>query len=132
MRTRTLPATILLSALLATAITYAQDARLATTMSEATITVQNRADSNGYVMLRLTPVGGQPIEATVDVLDRMSENDIAADIEKELTIALADKYSVERGGGENVRIRKLDRDTGPDFELEIAFNTPGLSITMEN
>lgn len=133
MRIRAFPAALILSGLLAATATSAQDGGvLATTMSEATISVANRADSNGYVRFRVTPVGGQAIEAKVDVLDRMSENDIAADIEKELIIALADLYTVERSGGENVRIRKLDRDNGPDFELEIAFNTPGLSITMQN
>jgi len=62
----------------------------------------------------------------------MSENDIAADIEKALILVVGDSYRVDRGGGENVRIRKTDRDTSADFTLEIAFNTPGLRITIED
>ena len=61
----------------------------------------------------------------------MSENDIAADIEKELVVALGDGYRIDRGGGENITVRKANREN-PDFTLEIAFNTPGLSITIEN
>lgn len=123
----------LLSSLLITAAVSAQSGeRLSTALSEARITINNRADANGYVVLRVTPVGGEARVATVDILDRMSENDIAADIEKELTIALRDTYTVQRTGGENVRIRKADRDNTPDFVLEIAFNTPGLAITIDD
>lgn len=107
------------------------DGHPATPMAEARITVASRADADGFVRLRLTPVGGETVEVTIDVLDRTSENDIAADIERALTLAVRDNYRVDRGGGENVRIRKVDRDTTPDFTLEISFNTPGLSITME-
>jgi hypothetical protein len=100
-------------------------------LSDARIEIHNRADDTGTIRIRLTPQGGQAIVANINVLNNMSENEIAADIEKELTVALGDAFRVNRGGGENVSIRKADRDT-PDFTLEVAFNTPGLSITIQD
>ena len=75
-----------------------------TPFSEAAITAQNRADADGYLRVRVQPIGGQTVEATVDVLRRM---------------------------GENVRIRKEDSGAA-DFTIEIAFNTPGLQILLSN
>lgn len=132
MKIRTLTLATCLCGLLLCNLAQAQSGQLATAMSEARITVENRADANGYIRIRLTPVGGQAVDASIDILDRMSENDIAADIEKALIVALGNAYRVDRSGGENVRIRKADRDTGADFELEIAFNTPGLTITIRD
>jgi hypothetical protein len=103
----------------------------ATPFEEAEIRINNRADADGYVRFRVQPVGGAPIETTVDVLSRMGENDIAGDIEKALTVALGSSYEVNRSGGESVRIRKADRDNA-NFTVEIAFNTPGLSILLGN
>lgn len=133
MRIKLLRWSPLLAGLFAVNLLFAQSGeRLSTPLSEARITINNKADANGYVRLRLTPVGAEPMDTTVDILDRMSENDIAADIEKQLTVIVAGKYRIDRTGGENVRIRKVDRDSTPDFVLEIAFNTPGLSITIED
>lgn len=124
---------LLVSALLSAGVVLAQDsAHPATPLSDARITVENRARADGYIRLRMAPQGGTVVETTVDVLRRMSENEIAADIEKALTLIVPDGYEVNRGGGENVRIRKTDRDTVADFTLEIAFNTPGLRITIED
>ena len=111
--------------------TAQQSQHRSTPFSVADITVQNRADADGYVRFRIHPVGGQAVETTVDVLQRMGENDIAADIEKALTLALPSAYRVEKAGGENVRIRKEDR-AAADFTIEIAFNTPGLQILLSN
>ena len=130
MKTRTFCSLAFVAALLMSGVSYAQTGELSTKLAEARISVGNKADANGYVRIRLTPDGGQTIDVTVDVLERMNENEIAADIEKALIVAAGNTYNVEVSGGENVVIRKADRDTGPDFELEIAFNTPGLSITM--
>jgi hypothetical protein len=98
---------------------------------EAEISINNRAGADGYVRIRVTPVGGQAKDTTVDVLGRMGENDIAADIEKALVILLRGlPYEVKRGG-ESVRIRKAER-TSPNFAVEIAFNTPNLGIVLKN
>lgn len=100
-------------------------------LQDARIQIDNRADADGVIRVRVVPVGREPIETRINVLNNMSENEIAADIEKELTVTLGDLYRVDRTGGENVRIRKRDRDT-PDFTLEVAFNTPGLAITIQD
>ena len=99
-------------------------------LEKADISINNKAGTDGYVRIRVIPVGGQPKDTTIDVLARMRENDIAADIEKALVIALRPTYEVKRGG-ENVSIRKAER-TAPNFTVEIAFNTPGLGIVLAN
>jgi hypothetical protein len=130
MRTNLLRSVVLLNGLLLAGFAYAQGVP-APLLSEAQIVVQNRADANGTIRVTLTAQGGQPMVATINVLNNMSENDIAADIEKELIVLVGAAYRVDRGGGENISIRKADRE-GPDFTLEIAFNTPGLSITIQD
>ena len=131
MKTITVSSWVILAALLLAGPAFAQESQhRATPLESARITIENRADADGYVRLKLTPEGGTEVEATVDVLRRMSENDIAADVEKALILIVGDNYRVERTGGENVRIRKSDRDTTPNFILEISFNTPGLTITI--
>ena len=99
-------------------------------MEQAEISVNNKADTDGYVRIRVTPVGGQAKDTTIDILARMKENDIAADIEKALILALRPTYEVKRGG-ESVSIRKVEK-TAANFSVEIAFNTPGLGIVLNN
>jgi hypothetical protein len=99
-------------------------------LERADIRINNKAGTDGYVRIRVTPVGGQAKDTTIDILARMKENDIAADIEKALIIALRPTYEVKRGG-ENVSIRKAEK-TAANFSVEIAFNTPGLGIVLAN
>lgn len=114
----------------AAAAPAAAPAHASVAFEEAQISINNRAGADGYVRIRVTPAGGQPLDTTVDVLGRMGENDIAADIEKALVILLRGKYEVSRGG-EDVRIRKPERSS-PNFTVELAFNTPGLGIVLKN
>jgi hypothetical protein len=99
-------------------------------LERADIRINNKAGTDGYVRIRVTPVGGQAKDTTIDILARMKENDIAADIEKALIIALRPTYEVKRGG-ESVSIRKAEK-TAANFSVEIAFNTPGLGIVLAN
>ena len=133
MRNNLLRCVVLVNGLLLAGFACAQGAQSvpAPLLSDAQIAVQNRADANGTIRVTLTAAGGQPMVATISVLNNMSENDIAADIEKELIVVLGAGYRVDRGGGENVSIRKADNEA-PDFTLEISFNTPGLSITIQD
>lgn len=133
MRTDLLRCAVLINGMLLAGFAYAQGTQSvpAPLLEDAQIVVQNRADANGTIRVTLAAQGSQPMVATISVLNNMSENDIAADIEKELTVLLGEAYRVDRGGGETVSIRK-ENSEAPDFTLEVSFNTPGLSITIED
>jgi len=80
------------------------------------------ADSDGTIVLRITPKGGTPIEASIDVEDGTGENAVAKTVVKGLKAQLPeDGYHVERDDGEDVLIKK--RHGAADFDLEIVSNT---------
>ena len=132
MRVPALPFGILLAGLVASGAASAQSAAThpMVAFEEAEISINNKAAADGYVRFRITPVGGQAVDLTVDILAKMRENEIADDITKALTLALRGKYEV-KGGGESIRIRKPEK-TAANFTVEVAFNTPGLGITLAN
>ena len=80
------------------------------------------ADSDGTIVLRISPEGGTPIEASIDIEDGTGENHVAKDVVKGLKAQLPeDGYHVERDDGEDVLIKK--RHGTADFDLEIVSNT---------
>ena len=89
------------------------------------------AESAGTIVLRISPEGGTPIEATIEVKDGTGENGVANTVEESLKAQLPkDGYDVERDDGEDVLIKK---DLGAaDFDLEIVSNTvKGVSINPD-
>jgi hypothetical protein len=101
-----------------------------TFFEEAKITVNARAKADGYMRVRLTPENGQPREAAIDVLKRMSENDIAKGLAEALEPAIAPDYEVDRDAGEHVKLRKAKKDAA-NFSVEITFSAPGFSIILD-
>jgi hypothetical protein len=89
------------------------------------------ADSDGSIVLRITPKGGAPIEASIDIEDGTGENHVAKTVVKGLKAQLPeDGYHVERDDGEDVLIKK--RRGAADFDLEIVSNTvKGVRIDPE-
>lgn len=80
------------------------------------------ADSDGTVVLLITPEGGTPIEASIEVKDGTSENHVAKTVVQGLKAQLPeDGYHVERDDGEDVLIKK--RHGTADFDLEVVSNT---------
>ena len=80
------------------------------------------ADSDGTIVLRISPVGGTPIEASIDVKDGTGENAVAKTVVKGLKTQLPeDGYHVERDDGEDVLIKK--RHGAANFDIEIVSNT---------
>jgi hypothetical protein len=111
----------------------AQEAALpkSTFFEEAKITVNARAHADGYMRVRVTPENGAPREATIAVLRRMNENDIAKQLAETLRPALAPDYKVDRDAGEHVKIGRASKTT-PNFSVEVTFSSPGFSIILEN
>jgi hypothetical protein len=80
------------------------------------------ADSDGTIVLRISPEGGTPIEASIDIEDGTGENHVAKDVVKGLKAQLPeDGYHVERDDGEDVLIKK--RHGAADFDVEVVSNT---------
>lgn len=90
------------------------------------------ANSDGTIVLLISPEGGTPIEASIAVKDGAGENSVAAAIVKGLKAQLPkDQFKVERDDGEDVLIKK--RGGAPQFDVTIASNdVKGVRINPEH
>ena len=113
-------------------VALAEDARpTATYFDDVKITVNARAHADGFMRVRVVPENGTPREATLTVLKRMNENELARGIADALNTVLAPEYEADKDGGEHVKIRKEARDAA-NFSVEITFNAPGFSVILED
>ena len=78
--------------------------------------VSSDANSDGEVVIRLTPEGGTPKDVRIVIPDNTGENHIADLISAGLKAEVGDSYHVEVDDGEDVLVKKRG---GPDFDLEI-------------
>jgi hypothetical protein len=90
-----------------------------------------RADSEGQIQLLFEPLGGNPIEVTIDIADGTRENDAARAARDQLREVLDDElFDVDRDDGEEVRIRA--RRGAADFDLTLLGNTvEGLKVKTD-
>lgn len=80
------------------------------------------AESSGAIVLRISPVGGTPIDATIEIEDGTSENGVAKAVVKSLKTQLPESgYHIERDDGEDVLLKK--KSSAADFDVEIVSNT---------
>jgi len=99
-------------------------------LEDARISINSGADADGSLIVRVTPSGGAPKEATVALKKGMGENAIAEAIALALRPVLAPMYESDKDGGEHVKIRKTDR-SAPNFAVAVMFNVPGFSVVIE-
>lgn len=86
------------------------------------IEVSEGANSDGVIHFRITPKGGVPTDARVEIKDGRGENGVARDIRDGLRAALdAQRYHVETDDGEDVLVKKTHK--GEDFELRLVEST---------
>jgi uncharacterized protein (DUF2141 family) len=90
------------------------------------------ANSDGAIVFRISPEGGTPIDATVDVKKGTGENAVAKAVVKSLKAQLPkDGYHVERDDGEDVLVKK--RRGAANFDLEVVSNSvKGVRINPEH
>jgi hypothetical protein len=90
------------------------------------------ANSDGTIVLLISPEGGTPIEASIAVKDGTGENSVAAAIVKGLKAQLPkDHFKVERDDGEDVLIKK--RGGAPNFDVTIVSNdVKGVRISPQH
>lgn len=102
-----------------------------TYFDEAKITVNARAQADGFMRVRILPENGAAREATLAIPKRMNENELARGITDALNTVLAPEYSADKDAGEHVKIRKETRDAA-NFSVEITFNAPGFSVVLDD
>jgi hypothetical protein len=90
------------------------------------------ANSDGTIVLLISPEGGTPIEASIGIKDGTGENSVAAAVVKGLKAQLnKDHFKVERDDGEDVLIKK--RRGAPDFDVTLVSNdVKGVRISPEH
>jgi hypothetical protein len=89
------------------------------------------ANSDGEIVFRVTPLGGQPIEVRAAIEDGTSENAVARRVRDAFRAALPkESYSVETDDGEDVLLKK--RYGAKDFSLELVSNgVKGVRLDVE-
>ena len=117
-------------AALACAFAFCSLAQSGPLLEEARISINSGADADGSLIVRVTPSGGAPKEATVALKRGMGENAIAEAIAEALRPVLAPTYESDKDGGEHVKIRKADR-SAPNFSVAVMFNVPGFALIIE-
>ena len=90
------------------------------------------ADSDGTIVMLITPKGGTPIEASIAIKKGTGENSVAAAVVKGLKAQLPkDHFKVERDDGEDVLIKK--KGGAPDFDFAVKSNdVKGVRIKPEH
>jgi len=117
---------LLLSALLGLAGTSA----MAATSNKWRVEFDNKAQSSGSIILRVSPVGLTPTDVKTDVPEGIHENHIAGLVRDALKARLGEAYDVEVDDGEDVLLKKQG-DT-PDFELSLVSSSVlGLEVELE-
>jgi hypothetical protein len=98
---------------------------------EAKLTVNERARADGFMRVRVIPENGTAREATLLIVKRMSENDLARGIATALNTVLGPDYVADKDAGEHVKIKKKTREAA-DFSVEVTFNAPGFAVILDN
>jgi hypothetical protein len=111
---------------------FAEEGRpVSTYFDDAKLTVNARAQADGFMRVRVIPENGVPREATVAIAKRMNENELARDIADALNAVLGPEYVADKDGGEHVKIRKETRDAA-NFSVEVTFNAPGFAVILDD
>jgi hypothetical protein len=95
------------------------------------IVCMHDARSDGVIVFRLTPVGGESQEIKVTIKDRTFENDVARQVRDVFKATLPKEvYHVERDDGEAVLVKK--KRGQPDFLLEfVSLTVNGVGVRVE-
>ena len=88
------------------------------------------ANSDGTIVIRLSPKEGDALEASIDIEDGRSENGVAKDVVSGLEDQVGERFHVERDDGEDVLIKK--RRGNSNFGVEVVSNSvKGVRINLD-
>lgn len=128
---RILIAVLVTAAFTGSALAAKEPPATVTYFDEAKITVNARAQADGFMRVRILPENGAPLEATVPIAKRENENELARTITDSLNAVIAPTYVADKDGGEHVKLKKKGKDAA-DFSVEITFNVPGFSVILND
>jgi hypothetical protein len=112
-----------------TLVTAAQLAA-ASTSNKWRLQFSGGANSDGRIVIRLSPAEGDAFEASIDIEDGRSENGVAKDVVSGLKEQVGDHFHVERDDGEDVLVKK--RRGNSNFGLEVVSNSvKGVRINID-
>lgn len=88
------------------------------------------AESDGVLVLAITPKGGEQILVEVPVKDRTGENAVARQVRDVLRAQVGKDYKVERDDGEDVLVKR--RSGRPVFSVEVVSNSiRGVRLSLD-
>ncbi|HQQ77227.1 MAG TPA: hypothetical protein PLB01_07710 [Thermoanaerobaculia bacterium] len=94
------------------------------------VTISGKAKAAGAVVLVFQTIGGEPKAATVNVLAKTGENDIARDAAKELTVAAGSAFKVKTKSGNVIVIQKASKNA-PNLNISLGMQTvPGVAVSF--
>jgi hypothetical protein len=101
----------------------------ATMLESIKIVLEDKAKSDGELRLDFTPAGGQTKAIRVTIAKKMSNKDVAQDLEKELKVALGADWKVDRYDADKI---KISSKKDVKFSLTLAALTAnGLSVRLK-
>ena len=88
------------------------------------------AESAGRIVLQVAPAEGDPLTASVDIVQGRGENAIARDVRDAVRAQAGKRYRVEVDDGEDVLVKKHSGQ--PDFVVTVVENSvQGLRIEID-
>jgi hypothetical protein len=101
----------------------------ATMVESIKIVIEDKAKTDGEIRFEFTPAGGTAIAIRVTVAKKMSNKDVAQDLEKELKVALGADWKVDRYDADKI---KISSKKDVKFHLTLAALTAnGLSVRLK-
>lgn len=90
------------------------------------------ANSDGEIVFRVTPEGGEPIDVNARINDGTGENRVASKVRDAFREQLPDgAYHVEKDDGEDVLVKR--RGDTPDFSVElVSSSVKSVDIDIEH
>jgi len=101
---------------------------------ESIIEVDNKSQGAGEIKFKFTPVGGEPQEIKVGIIEKMQPSEIARDIMKAFDLALGDDYQVKMKSDQSVSIEGNPKVKDREIKFAIAIagvDVPGVSVVIK-
>lgn len=94
------------------------------------LTITGKSKAAGVLVVVLQAIGGEPKSASVNILAKTGENDIARDVAKELTVLAGSTFKVKTKSGNIVVITKAAKNA-PNLSLALGMQTiPGIAVSF--
>jgi hypothetical protein len=94
------------------------------------LTITGKSKAAGALVVVLQTIGGDPKSASVNVLAKTGENDIARDVAKELTVLAGSTFKVKTKSGNIVVISKAAKNS-PNLSIALGMQTiPGIAVSF--